>query len=88
MLTLVKNGMSIWRENSNVVKISPSNLTFSKIPPLSEAEAVEFEVVDDFPLIPLAIRHDWSLTPKYWPQLLGLSSSLVLQIPCWYFDQC
>ena len=27
--------MSFWRKNSNVVKISPKNLSFNKIPPLN-----------------------------------------------------
>ena len=34
MSILVKNYKSFWRENSNVVEISPKNLTFKKIPPL------------------------------------------------------
>ena len=35
---LVKYGMSFWRENSNVVEISPKKLTFNKISPLQIRE--------------------------------------------------
>ena len=33
---LEKPRMSFWWENSNVVKISPKNLTFKKVPPLQD----------------------------------------------------
>ena len=41
---LVKYGMSFWRENSNVVEISPEKLIFNKISPLQRAGLTPDEV--------------------------------------------